>query len=103
MRICSRPVQLRYFHALLPKRTSTHVAVLPCCNSPGPPRGFPGAYFCIKALSETGQTEDLKKFDMPTPIIRGTDTGPCRAKTRACASGRAAHMRWATDLLWPSF
>jgi non-heme chloroperoxidase len=35
--------------------------------------GFPGAYFCIKAFSETDQTEDLKMFDIPTLIIQGTD------------------------------
>jgi non-heme chloroperoxidase len=35
--------------------------------------GFPGAYFCIKAFSETDQTEDLKKFDVPTLIIQGDD------------------------------
>jgi non-heme chloroperoxidase len=35
--------------------------------------GFPGAYFCIKAFSETDQTEDLKKFDIPTLIMQGTD------------------------------
>src|SRR5216683_69656 len=35
--------------------------------------GFPGAYFCIKAFSETDQTEDLKQFDKPTLIIQGTD------------------------------
>ena len=35
--------------------------------------GFPGAYFCIKAFSETDQTEDLKKFNIPTLIIQGTD------------------------------
>lgn len=28
--------------------------------------GFPASYFCIKAFSETDQTEDLKKFDVPT-------------------------------------
>jgi non-heme chloroperoxidase len=33
--------------------------------------GFPAAYFCIKAFSETDQTEDLKKFDLPTLIIQG--------------------------------
>src|SRR5216683_3055648 len=27
--------------------------------------GFPAAYFCIKAFSETDQTEDLKKIDVP--------------------------------------
>jgi non-heme chloroperoxidase len=35
--------------------------------------GFPGAYFCIKAFSETDQTEDLKKIDVPTLIIQGDD------------------------------
>ncbi len=30
-------------------------------------------YFCIKAFSETDQTEDLKPFDIPTLIIQGTD------------------------------
>ena len=35
--------------------------------------GFPAAYFCIKAFSETDQTEDLKKFDIPTLIIHGDD------------------------------
>jgi len=35
--------------------------------------GFPGAYFCIKAFSETDQTEDLKKFDVPTLILHGDD------------------------------
>lgn len=35
--------------------------------------GFPAAYFCIKAFSETDQTDDLKKFDVPTLIIQGDD------------------------------
>lgn len=35
--------------------------------------GLPGAYFCIKAFSETDQHEDLKKFDIPTLIIHGDD------------------------------
>src|SRR5216684_685232 len=35
--------------------------------------GFPGAYFGIKAFSETDQTEDLKKFDVPTLIMQGDD------------------------------
>jgi non-heme chloroperoxidase len=35
--------------------------------------GFPAAYFCIKAFSETDQTEDLKSFDVPTLIIQGDD------------------------------
>jgi non-heme chloroperoxidase len=35
--------------------------------------GFPAAYFCIKAFSETDFTEDLKKFDVPTLILHGDD------------------------------
>ena len=34
---------------------------------------FPAAYFCIKAFSETDQTEDLRKFDVPTLILHGDD------------------------------
>lgn len=30
-----------------------------------------GAYDCIKAFSETDQTEDLKKIDIPTMVIHG--------------------------------
>lgn len=35
--------------------------------------GIPAAYFCIKAFSETDQTEDLKKIDVPTLLIHGDD------------------------------
>jgi non-heme chloroperoxidase len=35
--------------------------------------GFPAAYFCIKAFSETDQTEDLKKINVPTLIMHGDD------------------------------
>jgi non-heme chloroperoxidase len=35
--------------------------------------GFPASYLCIKAFSETDQTEDLKKFSVPTLIIHGDD------------------------------
>jgi non-heme chloroperoxidase len=35
--------------------------------------GLKGAFDCIKAFSETDQTEDLKKFDIPTLIIHGDD------------------------------
>ncbi len=30
-----------------------------------------GSYDCIKAFSETDQTEDLKKLDVPTLVIQG--------------------------------
>jgi non-heme chloroperoxidase len=35
--------------------------------------GYPGAYDCIKAFSETDFTEDLKEIDVPTLIIHGDD------------------------------
>jgi len=35
--------------------------------------GFPAAYFCIKAFSETDTTEDLKRIDVPTLILHGDD------------------------------
>jgi non-heme chloroperoxidase len=35
--------------------------------------GFPAAYFCIKAFSETDLTEDLKKIDGPTLVLHGDD------------------------------
>jgi len=35
--------------------------------------GLKAAYDCIKAFSETDQTADLKRFDIPTLIIHGDD------------------------------
>jgi len=35
--------------------------------------GFPAAYDCIKAFSETDFREDLKKIDVPTLVIHGDD------------------------------
>ncbi|MGB8012585.1 MAG: alpha/beta hydrolase [Terriglobales bacterium] len=35
--------------------------------------GFPAAFECIKAFSETDFTEDLKKIDVPTLILHGDD------------------------------
>jgi non-heme chloroperoxidase len=35
--------------------------------------GFPAAYFCIKAFSETDLTEDLERIDVPTLILHGDD------------------------------
>jgi non-heme chloroperoxidase len=35
--------------------------------------GFPACYFCIKAFSETDQTDDLRKIDVPTLILHGDD------------------------------
>jgi len=35
--------------------------------------GLPASYFCIKAFSETDQTEDLKKINVPTLLLHGDD------------------------------
>jgi non-heme chloroperoxidase len=35
--------------------------------------GFKNAFECVKEFSETDQTDDLKKFDVPTLIIHGDD------------------------------
>ena len=35
--------------------------------------GFNAVYDCIKAFSETDQTDDLKKFDVPALVIQGDD------------------------------
>src|SRR5229473_938873 len=35
--------------------------------------GMPASYFCIKAFSETDQTEDLRKMNVPTLILHGDD------------------------------
>src|SRR6185369_4536550 len=35
--------------------------------------GLKHAYDSVKAFSETDQTEDLKKFDVPTLVIHGED------------------------------
>jgi non-heme chloroperoxidase len=46
------------------------------CNSfwlQGMMTGFAACYSCVKVFSETDQTEDLKKFDVPTLILHGDD------------------------------
>jgi non-heme chloroperoxidase len=35
--------------------------------------GFPAAYFCVKAFSETDFTEDLETIDVSTLILHGDD------------------------------
>jgi len=35
--------------------------------------GFPASYFSIKEFSETDFTEDLKRFDVPTLVLHGSD------------------------------
>jgi non-heme chloroperoxidase len=41
--------------------------------------GFPAAYFCVKAFSETDFTEDLKKMTIPTLILHGDQFVPLSA------------------------
>ncbi|MBX3744264.1 MAG: alpha/beta hydrolase [Verrucomicrobiae bacterium] len=48
--------------------------------------GFKNTYDCIKAFSETDLTGDLRKFDVPTLIIHGTDDQIVPIET----TGRAA-------------
>jgi non-heme chloroperoxidase len=58
--------------------------------------GFPAAYFCIKAFSETDQTEDLKKFDIPTLIIQGDDdqiVPPAAASTLQAKLVKGAELK----------
>ena len=55
--------------------------------------GFPAAYECIKAFSETDFTEDLKKIDVPTLILHGDDDqivpiARCGAALRKTGEGR---------------
>jgi non-heme chloroperoxidase len=49
--------------------------------------GFPAAYYCIRAFSETDQTEDLKKMTVPTLFIHGDDDQivPIGASAQAAA------------------
>ena len=34
---------------------------------------LPASYYCIKAFSETDQTEDLKRIDIPVLLLHGDD------------------------------
>ncbi|BAH74562.1 alpha/beta fold hydrolase [Solidesulfovibrio magneticus] len=47
--------------------------------------GFPAAYFCIKAFSETDLTQDLGKINVPTLLLHGDDDQivPIDASARA--------------------
>ncbi len=50
--------------------------------------GLKNAYDSIKAFSETDQTEDLKKFDMPTLVLHGEDDQIVPIKDSAKKSAR---------------
>jgi non-heme chloroperoxidase len=50
--------------------------------------GLKNAYESIKAFSETDQTEDLKKFDVPTLVMHGEDDQIVPVKDSARKSAR---------------
>ena len=61
--------------------------------------GFPAAYFCIKAFSETDTTEDLKKFDVPTLVLHGEDDQIVPVKDAAVKSARL--IKDAQEIYYP--
>jgi non-heme chloroperoxidase len=61
--------------------------------------GFPAAYFCIKAFSETDLTEDLKKIDVPTLILHGDDDQIVPIKASAMLSSKL--VKGATLKIYP--
>lgn len=50
--------------------------------------GFKGVFDCIKVFSETDQTDDLKKFDVPTLIVHGDDDQVVPIGASALASSK---------------
>jgi non-heme chloroperoxidase len=52
--------------------------------------GFKGVFDCIKAFSETDQTEDLKKMTVPTLFIHGDDDQIVPIGAAAEAAGKIA-------------
>lgn len=50
--------------------------------------GIKAVYDCVKAFSETDQTEDLKKFDVPTLILHGDDDQIVPIKDSALLSSK---------------
>jgi len=63
--------------------------------------GYPGAYECIKAFSETDFTEDLKKFDVPTLILHGDDDQIVPIGAAALLSSKI--VRGATLKVYPGY
>jgi len=61
--------------------------------------GLLNAYESIKAFSETDQTEDLKKFDVPTLVLHGEDDQIVPVKDSARKSARL--IRGAKDVYYP--
>jgi len=61
--------------------------------------GLKNAYESIKAFSETDQTEDLKKFDVPTLVFHGEDDQIVPVKDSAKKSARL--IRGAKEIYYP--
>jgi non-heme chloroperoxidase len=62
--------------------------------------GQKNAYESIKAFSETDQTEDLKKFDVPTMVLHGEDDQIVPVKDSAKKSARL--IKGAKEVYYPS-
>ena len=61
--------------------------------------GLKSAYESIKAFSETDQTEDLKKFDVPTLVLHGEDDQVVPIKESAKKAARL--IRGAKEIYYP--
>ena len=61
--------------------------------------GLKNAYESIKAFSETDQTEDLKKFDVPTLVMHGEDDQIVPVKNSSKKSARL--IRSAKEIYYP--
>lgn len=61
--------------------------------------GLLNAYESIKAFSETDQTEDLKKFDVPTLVLHGEDDQIVPVKDSAKKSARL--IKDAQEIYYP--
>jgi non-heme chloroperoxidase len=61
--------------------------------------GLKNAYESIKAFSETDQTEDLKRFDVPTLVLHGEDDQIVPVKDSAKKSARL--IKGAKEIYYP--
>ena len=61
--------------------------------------GLKNAYESIKAFSETDQTDDLKKFDVPTLVLHGEDDQIVPVKDSAKKSARL--VKGAKEIYYP--
>jgi non-heme chloroperoxidase len=61
--------------------------------------GLKNAYESIKAFSETDQTADLKKFDVPTLVLHGEDDQIVPVKDSARKTARL--IKGAKEIYYP--